>query len=108
AGAVDHREQFVRPAAVDLVAEVGMGEVQGYAGAPRDLDAVLVGLERVQTVVPVVCMSTKPGQTSSPSASITRAAGSVARRPAAATRPSAMPTSAVNHGLPAPSTTRPP
>src|SRR5689334_20215919 len=53
-------------------------------------------------------MSTNPGQTKRPPASITRAAGSAPSRPTAATRPSAIPTSAPNHGLPAPSITRPP
>ena len=53
-GAVDHREQFVRPAAVDLVAEMGVREVQRHARTPRDLDRVLVRLERVESVVPVV------------------------------------------------------
>ena len=52
-------------------------------------------------------MSMKPGQTKSPSASITRSAGS-STRPTAAIRPPAMPTSARYQGLPAPSITRPP
>src|SRR5436190_23875087 len=53
-------------------------------------------------------MSTKPGATTLPSASITRPARVLPRRPIAAMRPSRTPTSAVNAGRPDPSTTVPP
>src|SRR5581483_6525189 len=49
----------------------------------------------------------KPGVTTSPSASIVRFAAP-STRPTAATRPFRIPTSAVNDGIPVPSTTRPP
>src|SRR5215475_11641828 len=52
-------------------------------------------------------MSTKPGVTSSPSASSTRRAGPDTR-PSSAMRPSASATSAVRAGAPVPSTTVPP
>ena len=54
AGAVDHRQQLRRLALVDLVAEVRVGEVERHAGAPRDLDAVGVRLERTPAVIAVV------------------------------------------------------
>src|SRR4051812_2220705 len=53
-------------------------------------------------------MSTKPGATMQPSASMVRAAAASASRPTAATRPSRTPTSAVYAGSPEPSTTVPP
>src|SRR3954466_9011557 len=52
-------------------------------------------------------MSTKPGVTSNPSASIVRAASS-AMAPISVMRPSRTPTSAVRAGAPVPSTTLPP
>src|SRR5215203_3234218 len=53
-------------------------------------------------------MSTKPGATTHPSASIVFVAATSPRRPTAATRPSRTPTSAVYAGRPDPSTTVPP
>src|SRR4051812_16465932 len=53
-------------------------------------------------------MSTKPGATTLPSASITRPARVLPRRPIPTMRPSRTPTSAVNAGRPDPSTTVPP
>ena len=47
AGGVDHRQQLRRPALVHGEAEVGVRVVQRHAGAPHDLDAVAVRLERV-------------------------------------------------------------
>src|SRR5215213_11023784 len=53
-------------------------------------------------------MSTKPGATTQPSASIVSVAAASRSRPTATTRPSRTPTSAVYAGSPVPSTTVPP
>src|SRR5689334_728163 len=53
-------------------------------------------------------MSTNPGATTQPSASIVRDAATSPSRPTAATRPLRTPTSAVYAGSPEPSTTVPP
>src|SRR3954467_5819025 len=53
-------------------------------------------------------MSTNPGATTQPSASMVSVAVTSPRRPTAVTRPSRTPTSAVNAGSPEPSTTVPP
>src|SRR5207247_8958209 len=53
-------------------------------------------------------VSTKPGHTNSPSASMVRSAASLDRWPTAAMRSPTMPTSARTHGLPVPSINLPP
>jgi hypothetical protein len=53
-------------------------------------------------------MSMKPGATTSPEASITRAASALARLPTASILPRDTPTSAGNRARPEPSTTVPP
>ena len=51
---VEQREELRELAAVDLEAEMGVGEVQRHAGAPGDLEALPVAADGVGAVVAVV------------------------------------------------------